>query len=117
MPTTALDVVPIATRYPSTAATEFAFVAGDDANGNHIPGFTGRELILVQNTSVDTAFTLTITSTPDALGRLQNYAESIPFGELRAIALAVKGWRQTDRTILLQVEDPALVVAVLRLPN
>lgn len=116
MPTTALAITEIASLYP-TAGTEFAFVAGDAVNGNHIAGFTGREILLVQNSSADTAYDLTITSTPDQLGRTGDFAESIPFGEFRAIALAVKGWRQTDRSVLINVANAALKVAVLRLPT
>lgn len=116
MATTALVVTDVSSRWP-TAGTEFAYVAGDASNGNHIAEYVGREVILAYNSSTDTNYDLTITGVADRYGRSANIVEEIPFGEYRALYLANEGWRDSaTRKVLVTVENAAVKLAVLRLP-
>lgn len=119
MAETELTVVTIDSLYP-TAGTEWAFVAADEPNGNFYLS-TGRETLIVYNSSPDTAYDVTITSVPDRLGRTGDIVEEIPFGEYRAFKLGVRGWRDpTTLQVIVTAEDsdvdPGIMFAVIRDP-
>lgn len=104
--------------YP-TDSTELNFVAGNVADGNDFV-FNGKQVLLVQNSSEDTAYDLTIKSRPDALGRdlpSSQQVIEIPFGETHAVGpLAMVGWRQTNGRVNINVENAALLLCVYTLP-
>lgn len=115
MAATALTVTEISSLYPS-AGDEFAFEASDPTNTNTFT-LTGREIILALNSSADTEYDITISSTPDAQGRTGDLVETIPFGEYRVYMLATRGWRNSSRKVVIDTENADILLAVIRLPS
>lgn len=76
--------------------------------------WTGREIILIHNTSTDTAYTWTLTAVT-YLGRAGNITtESIAANAIRCIGpLAAEGFRQTDGMIYLDASNAAVKFAVI----
>lgn len=99
-------------------AAELAFVAGDVANGNDFVT-TGREIVLVWNTSADTAYDFTVTPAADRFGRVgTSIVHEVDFAAVSMFGpFPLEGWRQTDGKIWLAVENAALTIAVVRLPS
>lgn len=92
------------------------FLTGDPVN-NHKIKSTGREALLVRNTSGTTAYTVTVLSTDDANNRRGDITTfSIPangsaiFGPWNP-----DGWSNTG-SIEVNVSNAALVLAVIVLP-
>ncbi len=82
---TALTPKALKTPYSDVSANDldFAFAAADQANGNAFP-FSGREIILLQNSGVSPA-TVTLASAPDTYGRTKDIATySLSAGEFAA---------------------------------
>lgn len=73
------------------------------------------DVILVWNTSADTAYTYTITSVADpTYGRTGDItANSIAFGTIEALRVGLEGWRQTDGKVYLEANNTAVKFAVL----
>jgi hypothetical protein len=115
MPRTALTPITGVLTNP-TAGVTLTFTAADTSNGNKV-ALTGKELILVQNSGAS-AYTVTVTSAPDSLGRTKDIvAESIAAGVIKAFGVPqVEGWRQTDGTLSLDANNAAIKFAVIRLP-
>lgn len=93
--------------------------ACDNTNGNSFP-FTGREMLVVHNSDAVGAHTFTVTSVPDALGRVDTSltSYSVPLSSIAVIHLdAVAGWRQTNGTILLACNSNLIKFGILRLPG
>lgn len=96
------------------------FVAANVADGNSAEIVNGKTLLLAMNTSPDTAYTVTIDSTPDAQGREGDItAYSIPFGKVVSFGPFKRaGWEQdsTDHLLHFQGSNAAVKFAVLQLP-
>lgn len=114
MPTTALVPVQVTGLYPSTTA-EVVFTAADVGNGNHYLA-TGRETVLVRNVSEDTAYDMTVVSTPNRHNRTGDLVKEIPFGETHALRLGLDGWRNADRQVRLNGENAAIEFCILKDP-
>lgn len=114
---TPTDVVGPYEGTPSADDLDFAFTAGDAVNGNEFPS-TGREVIVAQNVGAGAA-DFTISSVADGFGRTQDIsAYSLAAGEFAAIGpMDVRGWRQTDGNIYLDVSAADIEFAILRLPR
>jgi hypothetical protein len=108
-------IVPITAIGSVTAgALALPFTAADNVNGNSW-GLGGRDLLLIYNSDA-AAQTVTITSTPDTLGRTSDIAAySIPAGAFAAIYVTSKlGWVQSDGTIHLTASTATVKFAVVR---
>lgn len=117
MVATALTPTRISTQYPTQAGglDTVAFVAADDVGGNTYAA-TGRELVIFHNTDAD-PHTVSITSTPNAIGRTGDLVElPIAAGEYRAAFLAVKGWRDDDGLVTVSADDATVEILVIQLP-
>lgn len=121
MAATPLTVIQMDTPFlvPAANGADFVFTAGDVANGNSFP-CTGKEIILVQNSDGATPYTVTINSVADAQGRTGNIGPyTLQAGEFARFSPGLtgsKGWIQSDGTILINVSNAAVKLAVLRLP-
>jgi hypothetical protein len=108
------------TTAPGNAAAAGAAVtltACDTVNFNQFtPG--GNDLIVAQNTG-GAPYTVTVTSSPDELGRLGTIsAESIAAGEVRIYGpLKNLGWIQADGKVYLQASNVAVKFGVITLPG
>jgi hypothetical protein len=111
---TPLTVIQLSSGYPA-AGDAVVYTAMDATNGNSFKA-TGKETILVKNTSADTGRTLGMVSAPDRLGRTGDFSQLIGFGAEVALRPGVKGWRLADGTIKLTATTNDLHVAVLRDP-
>lgn len=99
-----------------TAGVAVTMTAADIANFEQFT-WTGRELIIIQNSHATTAYTWTLTSV-SYLGRTGNITtESLAAGEIRVIGpLSDLGWRQTDGYIYLQASNVAIKFGVITIP-
>lgn len=79
---------------------------------------TGRELLLIRNTSEDTPYHVTITSVDDPTGRTRHISQvDIAFGATVVWGpVALTGWQQIDGNLYLEAEDAAIEYAVITLP-
>lgn len=117
MARTALTVQTGTGKYPTaTQLDPFALVAGDATDGNECD-FTGREIIVAYNSSVDTAYDLTINSVASQrTGRTGNLVKEIPFGEHLIIPpLGVDGFRQANGKLWIDVENAAILIGIVRM--
>ncbi|HQY30520.1 MAG TPA: hypothetical protein PK691_04510 [Thermomicrobiales bacterium] len=105
---------------PLTSATYVgvaaASTAADTSNLNQTPS-TGKELLHVRN-SGGSAYTVTVTSAVDSLGRTKDVAaDSIAAGASAIYGpFPVEGWKQTDGFLYFQGSNAALLFTVIRLP-
>lgn len=114
---TAISPVSINATIAADAA-DFAWTAADTSNQNAVVS-TGRELVLVFN-SGGSAYTVTITSVADELGRLGTITTySVGAGEYAVFGpFPVKGWRQAaDLKLYLEASNAAVKFAVIKLPH
>jgi hypothetical protein len=115
----ALTPVTIKGPFDAIAANgaDFTFTAGDTNTDTF--ACTGRQILLARNTGAG-ARTLTITSVDDAHGRSEDItAYSLGAGEFAAFGLGLTnqaGWKQTNGTIIVDVEHAEVQWAVLTLP-
>jgi len=104
-------------KYPTVALLDpFALTACDATNFNQCD-FTGREILIVRNSSTDTAYDFTLESvSSDRTGRTGNLLKEIPFGEHLIIPpLGVDGFRQADGKLYFTAENAAILVGVVRM--
>lgn len=98
---------------------DFTFGAGTTGAGDTIAA-TGREIILAQNSSGSTAYTLTITSVADEKNRTGDITTySLAANEFAAFGVGLtnkQGWKNGSGLIAVTVENAAIKWAVLRLP-
>jgi hypothetical protein len=119
MPRTVLTPQVVKGPYPGTVAADaldITWAAGDDVNGNEF-AFTGRELILVRN---DDAAAQTVTFLSSATPQFNRTADitaySLAAGEYAAFwAGALPGWVQSGSKFNIDLSDPDLKFAILRL--
>jgi hypothetical protein len=76
---------------------------------------TGREVLLIRNTSADTPYHATITSVDDPFGRSEDIsAVDIPFGDTVVWGpTRLEGWQQSDGNLYLEAENAAIEFAVV----
>lgn len=102
----------------SAGAADFTWTAGD--TGTDTFACTGREILLAYN-SGGSPYTITITSVDDQFGRSEDItAYSLAAGDYAVFGVGLTnspGWKQTNGTIIVDVENAAVKWAVLKLPN
>lgn len=109
---------PYISGQPGANALNFTFTACDTSNGNKF-SLTGRDILLVENTGMS-AYTFTVTSAPDSLGRTNDItAYSVAAGDFSAFNLRgdISGWRQTDGSIHLACSNAAIEFAPITTSN
>lgn len=122
MARTALTPQTIKTPFDVPAANEadVTYVAADVANGNSFP-CTGRELLLVWNDGGAAPYYVTLTSAVDEKGRTEDITQyDVGIDEVAAFTVGMtnsKGWKDAGGNILIDTENVALKLAVLRLPQ
>jgi len=95
---------------------DFTFAAGSVSTDSF--ACTGKEVILVFN-SGGSPYTFTVVSVPDEKNRSLDEAYTLGAGEYAAFGhgLTVKlGWRQSGGTVITDVENAAVKIAILTLP-
>jgi len=114
MPRTAIApvTVPGSTQYTGTVVTP---AAADTTNQNSAI-FTGKELIIAENTDV-AAHTVTVTSVVDSFGRTKDIAAvSLAAGEWRVFGpFDLTGWQQTDGLLYFEANHVGVEFVVLKL--
>ena len=112
----ASQTLPTDTNYSGASLTWTA--DNTAASGGNSTTSTGKELLLARNTSGSTAYTVTITSVADSLGRTRDMTLEIAasayamFGPFRQT-----GWMQTaDSKLYFASTNAAIEFAVLKLP-
>lgn len=114
--TVAVPLGPYVTGQPTAGTLNYTYAACDATNGNSFV-VTGREVLLVQNTSTMTAYTFTISSVADNLGRTNDVTSySVAASAFAAFNFrgGTSGWEQSDGTVHLSCSNAALSFAVLR---
>jgi hypothetical protein len=101
---------------PAADSLDFAWAAADVANKNQFTS-SGRDLLLVNNTGAS-AYTVTITSIADALGRTGDIsAYSLAAGDFAVFWVGAQaGWQQTDGKVYLEANNAAVKFAIVRIP-
>ena len=101
----------------SLAGANLTLAAADISNLNSFVA-NGNDLVIAQNTGVS-AYTVTITSAPDAYGRTGDIAtESLAAGEIHIFGpFPLPGWQQTDGSIYLQASNAAVKFGIVKLPG
>lgn len=91
--------------------------AADVSNGNMFD-ITGREMLLVENTDDDTAYTFTIGSAPDKLGRSGDITTySLNFGEKALLGpFPMEGWNSSGK-LNINGSNAAIKFLPFRIPN
>jgi hypothetical protein len=117
----ALTPVTIKGPFEAIAANgaDFTFAAG--STGTDTIACTGRQIILALNSDPTNPYTVTISSVDDEKGRSEDItAYSLAAGEYAVFGVGLTnaaGWKQTNGTIIVDVENAAVKWAVLTLPN
>jgi hypothetical protein len=122
MPRTVLPTIAVVGPYPvlpvAALSLDFAFSAADNVNANQFP-FTGREVLLVQNTA-GAPGTFTLTSIADSQGRtgdITTYQVGAGLFSIIDLGRLGDGWRQADGNIYLTASAATMKFAVLRLSS
>jgi len=116
--TVVTPIGPYITGQPAASSLNFAPAACDASNGNSFP-ISGREILIVQNSGMS-AYTFTISSVADALGRTNDVTTySLASSDFAAFSFrgGVTGWKQSDGTVHLACSNAAILFAVLTTPN
>ena len=119
MPRTAQPIIAPKGPFPGTIAPldlDFIFTAADDVNLDDFV-FTGRELILINNTTGG-ALTITLTSAPDPQGRTEDIAiYSVGAGLFSQFWAGSKiGWDQVGGKFFLEASAVGVEFAIVRIP-
>lgn len=117
MAQTALTVVQLKLNNYAVVAGDLTVTpaAMDSVNGNSFQA-TGQEVLFFYNSGAS-AYTVTVTSVPDSLGRSDTSLTlySIPAGGFAAIQMkTVAGWLQSGSLVYLACSNAAVKVSVLR---
>lgn len=96
-------------------AADLPMTAADVANMNQFTA-SGRDLVVAHNTG-GSAYTVTITSSPDPYGRSRDIATySLGAGEYAVFGpFELTGWVQTDGKVYLQASNAAVKFGVVAL--
>lgn len=122
MAATALPIITPIGSYPTlplgATGADFAFTAADAGSGNSFVS-TGRELLLAQNASGATAYTVTVSSVADDLQRTGDItAYSVGAGKFSMFGpFGQPGWKQSDGTVHVTASNANVKFAVVRLPS
>lgn len=104
----------------TAGSADYTMAAGDATNGNTFV-VTGREILILQNTSGAAAYYVTITSVDDEKGRSEDITEySLANDDFVVFGVGLtnsKGWKSAAGLIRIDVENTSVLVAVLRLPS
>lgn len=117
----ALTPVTIKAPFEAIAANgaDFTFAAG--STGTDTFACTGRQILLAYNSDGATPYTVTISSVEDEKGRSEDITTySLAAGEYAVFGVGLTnspGWKQTNGTIIVDVENAAVKWAVLTLPS
>ncbi len=117
MPRTTISPTALPGPYP-TAVVVLPFSAADVANLNQVQ-WTGKEIILAQNTDAVAAHNVTLSSTVDSHDRSGDIGPTSVAASTTVILagpLPEDGWRNSDGYIYFQADNVAVKFAVLRLP-
>lgn len=97
--------------------TEVTMNAADVANGNYFV-MTGRELLVMRNSSADTDYYVTIDSVDDPFGRQEDITQvDIGFGDVVVWGpVQLEGWRQSTGWLHINAENAAILIGVIVLP-
>ena len=101
---------------PAADSLDVTFTAGDVANGNCTTN-DGNLILLVKNSHAVTAYTVTVSSVADELGRTGDIATySLAAGDIAFIGpFPAKGWSQTNGKLNYSVSNAAVLVAPMSL--
>jgi len=116
-------IVPQTIKGPFDAITagsaDFTFAAGTVTDGDTFV-CTGKEILIVTNTEVAAAKTVTVVSVDDEKGRAEDItAYSLAAGDFAVFGVGLtnaQGWKSSAGTIRITVESATVKVAVLKLP-
>lgn len=116
------NITPVSPKSPnagtiSANGADVVATAADTSNQNAV-AITGRELVLVENTSADTAYTCTFTSVADRNGRLGHITSySLSAGEKALFGnFTLEGWKQTDGKLYLEANNAAIKFLIIKIP-
>lgn len=89
-----------------------------NATDGHYFALTGRELLVMTNTSTDTNYWVTLTSVDDPYGRSESITQvDIAFGATVVFGpIPLIGWQQTNGQFYVDVENAAIKIGVITLP-
>jgi hypothetical protein len=102
--------------YTVATTADLTMTAADVSNLNQFAA-SGNDLVFAYNTG-GSAYTVTVTSAPDAFGRSKDIATySIGAGLFSVFGpLKLMGWVQTDGKIYLQASNVAVKFGIVALP-
>ena len=115
--TTVTPLTPVSVKGSISAnAADITWTAVDVSNGNRfVP--SGRDLILFYNSHASNAYTCTVTSAADELGRTLDVTYTLQAGEVGCFGPYQQlGWRQSDGYVYITGENAAMKVCIIRLP-
>ena len=120
MPRTAQPIIVPLGPFPGTVAAlalDFVFTASDNVNMDDFL-FTGRELILINNTTGG-ALTITLTSAPDPQKRTADIAVYSVGANLFSMFWAGSklGWNQIGGKFHLEASAVGVEFAIVRIPS
>jgi hypothetical protein len=115
-------LTPVTIIGPFTAVTagaaDFTFAAG--STGTDTFACTGRQILLAYNSDGANPYTVTISSVNDEQNRAGDITTySLAAGDYAVFGIGLtnlQGWKQTNGTIIVDVENAAVKWAVLTLP-
>jgi hypothetical protein len=115
-------LTPVTIKGPFTAiaadGADFTFAAG--STGTDTFACDGRQILLAYNSGA-APYTITITSVDDEKGRSEDIGPyTLAAGDYAVFGVGLTnavGWKQTNGTIIVDVENVAVKWAVLTLPN
>lgn len=121
MPRTAITpqtpLGPFPTLQPTANSLDFAMSAADTVNFNQAAfGASNRLLVLWQNTSGATPYTVTLTSSPDDYGRSGDITTyQLDANDVGGMIVQQTGWKQSDGNLYFQASNAAVKFAIIRL--
>lgn len=121
MPRTPVALTTPLSSYPTLPlaanSADLVTTAADVSNKNQVAyGNASRLLIIAINTHTATSYTVSITSAPDAFGRLGDIATyQLEAGNAMIMILNRDGWRQSDGQLYLEANNASVVFGAVRL--
>src|SRR5215216_7106758 len=119
MPRTSITPVNPTGPYPTlplgAGAADLVLAVADTVNLNQAAfGSNARLLLLVWNSHATTAYTVTVTSAPDALNRSGDITGySLDAGDMVAFVFERNGWKQSDGNLYFQANNAAIKFAAI----
>jgi len=102
----------------STGGADITFAAATQTDGDTF-ACTGRELLLVHNSSTSAPHTINIVSVDDETNRAGDITAYLHAGDYAVFGVGLttsKGWMSGAKTVRFTASNAALKVAVIRLP-